>query len=59
MTGSHLLYSELHYNGLMTDWGLPSAEATQTLGDVRSDIALAESYSAFSSHCFAMPWAAT
>ena len=22
MTGSYLLYNELHYNGLMTDWGL-------------------------------------
>ena len=59
MAESYLLYNELHYNGLMTDLGLPSAEATQTLGDVRSAVALAESYSAFSSHCFAMPWAAT
>ena len=25
MTGSYLLYNELHYNGLMTDWGfIPS-----------------------------------
>ena len=22
MTGSYLLHNELHYNGLMTDWGL-------------------------------------
>ena len=22
MSGSYLLYNELHYNGLMTDWGL-------------------------------------
>ena len=22
MAGSYLLYNELHYNGLMTDWGL-------------------------------------
>ncbi len=22
MTGSYLLYNQLHYNGLMTDWGL-------------------------------------
>ena len=22
MTGSYLLYNNLHYNGLMTDWGL-------------------------------------
>ena len=22
MTGSYLLYIELYYNGLMTDWGL-------------------------------------
>ena len=33
MTGSYLLYNELHYNGLMTDWGLEGR--AQAMSDER------------------------